>query len=82
MAILNDSIPIEGESKFLVNDIKLLCTSVGIIKSLAMFQSENSFAFKLACAALVSVRERLWVLIPLILTMVICNLKKKTIIIS
>ncbi|TXG57422.1 hypothetical protein EZV62_018735 [Acer yangbiense] len=60
VSIFNDSIPLVGESKFLMNDIKALFLDVGIIKCSAVSKSGNSLAFKLALSAFSSFREQLW----------------------
>ena len=60
VSILNDSVPLVGESKFIVNDIKVLLSVVGIVKCLEVSKSRNSFAHMLALAAFSSVREFLW----------------------
>ncbi|TXG51243.1 hypothetical protein EZV62_023767 [Acer yangbiense] len=54
VSILNDSIPLVRESKFVMNDIKALCSDVGIIKSLVVSKSGNSLALKLAFSAFFS----------------------------
>ena len=58
-SILNDFIPLVGESKFIMNDIKVMCSDVGIIKCLAVSISGNSLALKLACSAFSSCSEYL-----------------------
>ncbi|TXG57156.1 hypothetical protein EZV62_018469 [Acer yangbiense] len=60
VSILNDSIPLVGESKFIMNDIKMLVSVVGITKCLAVSKYGNSLALNLANSAFVSCREWLW----------------------
>ncbi|TXG70978.1 hypothetical protein EZV62_005913 [Acer yangbiense] len=60
VSILNDSIPLVGESKFIMNDIKMLVSVVGITKCLAVSKSGNSLALNLANSAFASFREWLW----------------------
>ncbi|TXG53850.1 hypothetical protein EZV62_019106 [Acer yangbiense] len=57
VSFFNDSIPLVGESMFIVNDIKVLFSNVGIIKCLAISNSGNSLALKLAISAFSSCRE-------------------------
>ena len=60
VSILNDSRPLVGESKYILNDIKVLLLDVGNCKCLAVSKSGNSLALRLAFSAFSSVREWLW----------------------
>ncbi|TXG66527.1 hypothetical protein EZV62_007802 [Acer yangbiense] len=60
VSILNDSSPLVGESKFLMNDIKMLITVVGITKCLAVSKHGNTLALNLANSASALSREWLW----------------------
>ena len=60
VSVLNDSIPLVGESKYVMNDINLLISIVGISKCLAVSKSGNSLALSLANSAFSSCSEWLW----------------------
>ena len=60
VSILNDSRPLVGESKYIMNDIKVMLFDVGISKCSAISKSGNSLAIKLAFSAFSSFRECLW----------------------